>query len=149
MLAAHTHMDSMRVFTQSSNDVNFLINPAALSSHSGNAPSFQTVSFYNNQQLIDNAWIIADYETFKFVRTQDNENQQVGIQSVYEFSDYYCNGAATNIMACLSNITATKMSVYHTAGNPNYSLPIANPQNIFIELPPQPDPQPTTRDADD
>ena len=136
MLAAHTHMDSMRVFTQSSKNVNFLINPAAISSHSGNAPSFQTVSFYNNQQFFTDAWTITDYETFKFVQTQDNENQQVGIESVYKFSDYYCNGAATSIMDCLGNITADKMSFFHTADNPNYSLPISHPQNIFIELPP-------------
>lgn len=155
MLAGHTHMDSMRVFTQASNKVNFLINPAALSTHSGNAPSFQTVTFYNNQQLINNAWIISDYETFKFVATNGANNQQVGIQSVYKFSDYYCNGAATNMMDCLGNITAAKMSAYHTAGNPNYSLPIANPQNIFIELPPStipplppsPKPQPAHNDS--
>jgi sphingomyelin phosphodiesterase acid-like 3 len=139
MIAGHTHMDSMRVFTLGDKRVNFLINPAALSTRNGNAPSFKTIYFYNNNQNPSaSSWVLADYDTFNFVEdvppppaiTRDFE-----LNLLYTFSNYYCERNATSIMSCLDNITVDKMNLYHTAGNPNYSLDIANPQNVFIPLP--------------
>jgi sphingomyelin phosphodiesterase acid-like 3 len=139
MIAAHTHMDSMRIFTQttSTNRVGFLINPAALSTRSGNAPSFKTI-YFSQQGASFNDWVLTDYDTFNFIENdvRKNNKRSFELQKLYNFNDYYCGGTATSINACLGNITVDKMNLYHTAGNPNYFLDIVNPQNVFIALPP-------------
>lgn len=143
VLAGHTHFNSMRVFTLNGEKVGFLLNPAALSTYSTNAPSFQTVSFYNNNFLRNNKWIISDYDTYNFI-PKSKDDPTILLNHLYKFSDYYCNGQAINMLNCLDNITAEKMTAnnYYVAGNPKSTITITNPENVFIALPPPNNAQP-------
>ncbi|CAL7964059.1 hypothetical protein GAMM_60182 [Gammaproteobacteria bacterium] len=129
MIGGHEHLDELKILTYSGIPVNFLINVAAMVTYNGNAPSFDTVYFTNTS----GNWVLTDYDAFNFLATGPT------LQKIYSFNSAYCGGLSTGILNCFQQISTQNlvntMNIYHTAGNPNYSLTIAYPGNIFTALP--------------
>jgi alkaline phosphatase D len=129
MVGGHEHLEELKILTYSGVPVNFLINVASMVTYNGNASSFDTVYFTNTS----GNWVITDYDAFNFLATGPT------LQQIYSFNSAYCGGLSTSILNCFQQISTQNlvntMDLYHTAGNPNYSLAIAYPDNIFTALP--------------
>lgn len=139
MVAGHEHLEELKVLTENNKPVNFLINVPAMVTYSGNAPAFDTVYLQNTPiYRTGSNWKFFDYDAFYFLGTGVDENTPL-LQKLYSFNNAYCDGLATSVLDCFQKISVTKlvdtMNFYHTAGNPNFSLNLANPDNIFTALP--------------
>jgi sphingomyelin phosphodiesterase acid-like 3 len=147
IFAAHTHKEEAKIVNEelTKQNIAVLIYAAALSTSSGNAPSFKTI-YFQNQENCFNPWLLTDYETFNFLETTFNfsTKPQPTINKLYRFSDYYCAAQTTSILGCATNITAKKMEHFYTAGNKNYEEKIKSPESIYVTIP-QNSPTPTPK----
>lgn len=138
MLAAHTHKEEAKVVQEALTNKNIAVLTfgAALSTSTGNAPSFKTIYFSNGSSNSKNSWALTDYETFNFTDAAVAQYfTKINLNKLYKYSDYYCDGQGKTILDCAHNITGKKMEHYYTAGNPNHKEKIKVPENIIVTIP--------------
>lgn len=139
MVGGHEHLVELKVLTKQAQAVNFLINVPALATYSGNAPGFNTVYFTknSNNRQSKGSWVIQDYDVFHFIDISENPV----LEKLFTFRNAYCDNygyQSTGVLDCLQHIPVSQIenitNSYHT-GNPNFTLNLTNPDNIFTALP--------------
>ena len=139
MIGGHEHLVELKVLNRDERAANFLINVPALATYAGNAPGFNTVHLSKSvdETSGNNKWLISDYDVFHFVA---NTETNPVLEKLYTFSDAYCKHHkhnTTGVLGCLQQLSANtikdRTNFYHT-GNPNFTLNLANPDNIFTTL---------------
>lgn len=117
ILAAHTHMDEIKIFDnlEGLRPVGVYLN-AALSTSHGNAPSVR--SYALSQTDLNDAWELSDYVTYYFTR---NGQEEIQTHILYQFKAIYCAKYAQRMSDCLHAVSADKILRYLSAGNHYFS----------------------------
>lgn len=119
MLAAHTHMEELKVIQ--SNLKSYIgtvyLNPALSTSH-GNAPAFKIFNYSQNNQ---GKWNISNYQTYYFT----SDKNKLILKPLYDFNSYY---------GSIDKFTPAKMAKYFSAGNHNYAGKIKYPDAVWMKL---------------
>jgi sphingomyelin phosphodiesterase acid-like 3 len=128
ILAAHTHMDEVKVLhDKKRKNLALVILSPALSTMHGNASAIKSFTLSNNH----GSWLLSNYETFRFINAAKNT---FSFKKVYDYNSYYCaNKQANNMFDCAANITADRVKKYYTAGNPNFSGVMLSPEDFIVE----------------
>lgn len=128
ILAAHTHMDEVKVLhDKTRKNLALVILSPALSTMHGNTSAIKSFALSNNH----GDWLLSNYETFRFVHAPKNT---FSLKKVYDYSSFYCaNKRVNNMFDCVENITANKIKKYYTAGNPNFYGVMLSPADFIVE----------------
>lgn len=127
VLAAHTHMDEIKIIMDKASHplAGIYLIPALSTSH-GNAPAIRSYSY----ALLDDQWQFIDYTTYYFIKDKVGHRS---LQKLYSFRDIYCTNSQRRMTDCLFQVNPLLMGKYYTAGNDKVNAPINFPENIFIK----------------
>lgn len=123
MLAAHTHMEEMKVIK---NNVNQLISEVwytpALSTSHGNAPA---VKIFELQKEYNNNWVLKNYILFNYIKEK-------GFTYLYDYNSVYCHYSKNIMSDCAKNLNRKSIERYYSAGNNNFKGKFRYPDNIDL-----------------
>lgn len=126
ILSGHTHQEEIKIILSTEHKIfGGIYQTAALSTLYRNAPALKIFQYTQKNKH----WLLLNYQTYVFKKHEND----VFIDKLYDFNQYYNADGKTSMEKTLSQISAKNLARYYHAGNPKIRPRLNHPEKLFIQ----------------